>query len=146
MTGCVIGEVTGLVVATALGWGDVASIALAVGLAFLFGYLLTSIPALPGRPQARRDGPDHLATDTVSTTIMEIIEKVTMLVLPGAMDAYLDEITFSGPMALGFAIAFPFAFLANRTCWFAARATRSCTSTTSPKARAGRFARPAPPA
>jgi hypothetical protein len=58
--------------------------------------------------------PIALATDTVSITIMEAIENATMLVFPGAMDAGLDSLTFWGPMALGFAIAFPFAFAANR--------------------------------
>lgn len=114
MTGCVIGEVLGLVIATALGWSDLASIALAVGLAFLFGYLLTSLPLFRAGLTLGAVVPIALATDTVSITIMEIIENATMLVFPGAMDAYLDEITFWGPMALGFAIAFPFAFVANR--------------------------------
>jgi hypothetical protein len=76
--------------------------------------------------------PIALATDTVSITIMEVIENVTMLVFPGAMEAGLDTLTFWGPMALGFAIAFPFAFAANRYLLRRARATRSCTSTTTP--------------
>ena len=114
MTGCVIGEVVGLVIATALGWGNLASIALAVGLAFLFGYLLTSLPLFRAGLTLGAVVPIALATDTVSITIMEVIENGTMLIFPGAMEAYLDDVTFWGPMALGFAIAFPFAFVANR--------------------------------
>ncbi len=114
MTGCVIGEVLGLVIATALGWGDVATIALAVGLAYLFGYALTSIPLARAGLSFAAIVPLALATDTVSITIMEIVENLTMLVFPGAMDAYLDDLTFWGPMLLGFAIAFPFAWAANR--------------------------------
>jgi len=114
MTGCVIGEVLGLVIATALGWGDVASIALAVALAFLFGYTLTSMPLFRAGLTIGAIVPIALATDTVSITIMEAIENATMLLFPGAMDAGLDSLTFWGPMALGFAIAFPFAFAANR--------------------------------
>ena len=44
LTGCVLGEVVGMVIATAFDWGNAASIALAVALAFAFGYSLTSIP------------------------------------------------------------------------------------------------------
>lgn len=114
MTGCVIGEVLGLVIATALGWGDLASIALAVGLAFFFGYLLTSIPLLRAGLALSAVIPIALATDTFSIITMEVIENATMMIVPGAMDAYLDELLFWGPMAAGFAIAFPFAFLVNR--------------------------------
>jgi len=119
MTGCVIGEVVGLVIATALGWGDVSSIALAVGLAFLFGYILTSIPLFKAGLTVAAVVPIALATDTVSITIMEVIDNAFMASFPGAMDAYIDELLFWGPMLGGFAIAFPFAFAANR--WLLAR-------------------------
>lgn len=114
MTGCVIGEVAGLAIGTALGWSDLGTIALAVGLAFLFGYALTSLPLFRAGLALTAVVPIALATDTVSITIMEIIENATMLVFPGAMEAGLDELAMWGPMALGFAIAFPFVFLANR--------------------------------
>ncbi len=114
MTGCLIGEVLGLVVATALGWGTVASLALAIALAYLFGYGLTSIPLLKAGLSLGAIVPLALATDTVSITVMELAENLTMLVFPGAMNAYLDELNFWGPMLLGFVIAFPFAWAANR--------------------------------
>jgi Domain of unknown function (DUF4396) len=114
MTGCIIGEVTGLIIGTALGWSDLATIALAISLAFLFGYTLTSLPLFRAGLTFGAIVPIALATDTVSITIMEIIENVTMLVFPGAMEAGLASLRMWGPMALGFAIAFPFAFLANR--------------------------------
>jgi hypothetical protein len=114
MTGCVLGEITGLAIGTALGWSDLATIALAVTLAFLFGYTLTSRPLFRAGLTLAQVIPIALATDTVSITIMEIIENATMLVFPGAMEADLDSFTMWGPMALGFAIAFPFAFAANR--------------------------------
>jgi hypothetical protein len=114
MTGCVIGEATGLAIGTALGWSDLATIALAVSLAYLFGYALTSRPLFRAGLTVSAVIPIALATDTVSITIMEIIENVTMLIFPGAMEAGLDSFTMWGPMALGFAIAFPFAFAANR--------------------------------
>jgi hypothetical protein len=114
MTGCVLGEIAGLAIGTALGWSDLATIALAVTLAFLFGYTLTSRPLFRAGLTLSAVIPIALATDTVSITIMEIIENATMLVFPGAMDAGLDSLNMWGPMALGFAIAFPFAFTANR--------------------------------
>lgn len=114
MTGCVIGEVLGLVIATHFGWGDVASIAVAVGLAFFFGYLLTSIPLFRANLAIGAIVPIVLATDTLSITVMEIFDNAAMLAYPGAMDAELDQLLFWGPMLLGFAIAFPFVFLANR--------------------------------
>ncbi len=114
MTGCVIGEVAGLAIGTALGWSDLGTIALAVGLAFLFGYALTSLPLFRAGLAFSAVVPIALATDTISITIMEAIENATMLMFPGAMEANLDQLAMWGPMALGFAIAFPFVFLANR--------------------------------
>jgi hypothetical protein len=114
MTGCVLGEVTGLVIATALGWSDIASIALAVGLAFLFGYILTSIPLAKAGLALAAIIPIALATDTVSITVMEVIDNAVMLLVPGAMDAYLNDLLFWGPMLGGFVVAFPFAWYVNR--------------------------------
>ncbi len=114
MTGCVLGEVTGLAIGTALGWSDLATIALAVSLAFLFGYTLTSLPLFRAGLTFSAIVPIALATDTVSITIMETIDNLTMLVFPGAMEAGIDSLNMWGPMALGFAIAFPFALAANR--------------------------------
>jgi Domain of unknown function (DUF4396) len=114
LTGCLIGEVTGMTIATALGWGDVASIALAVALAFLFGYILTSLPLLRAGLAIGAIVPIALAADTVSIAIMELIDNLTMLLVPGAMEAGLDELRFWLPLLGGFAIAWPFAFVVNR--------------------------------
>jgi hypothetical protein len=114
LTGCVIGEVVGMVIATALDWGNPASVALAVALAFLFGYTLTSWPLIRARMTLRQIVPIALAADTVSIAIMEAIDNATIVAWPGAMDAYLDDLLFWGPLAIGFAIAWPFAFAANR--------------------------------
>jgi hypothetical protein len=114
LTGCLIGEVTGMTVATALGWGDVASIALAVGLAFLFGYSLTSLPLLRAGLAFSAIVPIALAADTVSIAIMELIDNLTMVLVPGAMEAGLADARFWLPLLGGFAIAWPFAFAVNR--------------------------------
>jgi hypothetical protein len=114
LTGCVIGEVTGMVIATALGWADLPSIALAVGLAFLFGYGLTALPLLRAGLAFTAMVPIALAADTVSITIMEVIDNLVILLVPGAMEAGLDEALFWVPLLGGFAAAFPVAFWVNR--------------------------------
>jgi hypothetical protein len=114
LTGCIIGEVTGMTIATALGWGDVASIALAVGLAFLFGYSLTSLPLVRASLPLAAIVPIALAADTVSIAIMEFIDNLFMILVPGAMEAGLADARFWLPLMGGFAIAWPFAFAVNR--------------------------------
>lgn len=114
LTGCVIGEVTGMTIATALGWGDIASIALAVALAFLFGYTLTSIPLIRASLPLASIVPIALAADTVSIAIMELIDNLAMILVPGAMEAGLADARFWLPLLGGFAIAWPFAFMVNR--------------------------------
>nr|WP_196791289.1 DUF4396 domain-containing protein [Motilibacter aurantiacus] len=106
LTGCAIGEVLGMVLATWWGWPDLPSIALAVTLAFLFGYALTIRPVLrAGLPlgQALRLA---LAADTVSLISMETIDNAVMLGWPGAMDAGLTDVLFWGAMAVALAVAF----------------------------------------
>jgi Domain of unknown function (DUF4396) len=115
LTGCVLGEVVGLVVATALGWGNVASIALAVGFAFLFGYSLTSVPLVRARLPLAAILPIALAADTVSIAIMELIDNLTVILVPGSMEAGLTEARFWLPLLGGFLIAWPFAFAVNRS-------------------------------
>ena len=114
MTGCVIGEIVGLAIATALGWSTFGQIGLAVGLAYLFGFALTSVPLARAGLTLGAIVPIALATDTVSITIMELIANATMLLVPGAMSDRVFDAAMWGTMALGFAIAFPFAFLANK--------------------------------
>ena len=103
-----------MTIATALGWGDVASIALAVALAFLFGYSLTSLPLLRAGLTVAQIAPIALAADTVSIAIMEFIDNLTMILVPGAMEGGLGDLIFWIPLLGGFAIAWPFAFAVNR--------------------------------
>ena len=103
-----------MVIATALGWGDIASIALAVALAFLFGYTLTSLPLLRAKLPLAAIVPIALAADTVSIAIMEVIDNAAMLLVPGAMEAGLTDLRFWVPLLGGFVIAWPFAFAVNR--------------------------------
>src|SRR5919198_6168310 len=87
LTGCAIGEVLGMVIATAFGWGNAASIALAVALAFVFGYTLTLGPVLRADVPWRRALPLAFASDTASITVMEIVDNGFILIVPGAMEA-----------------------------------------------------------
>jgi hypothetical protein len=119
LTGCAIGEVAGMAIATAFGWGNAPQIALAIGLAYFFGFLLTSLPLIRARLAPRTIVTTALAADTVSITIMEAIDNLTVLLIPSAMNAGLGDALFYGSIAAGFAIAFPFAYFANR--WLIAR-------------------------
>lgn len=119
LTGCAIGEVAGMAIGTALGWSAGSTIALAVVLAFFFGYLLTLLPL-------RRSGMTTLAAlriafaaDTASIAIMEVVDNLIMLAIPGAMDAGLGEPLFWGSLALALVIAGAAALPVNR--WLISR-------------------------
>jgi Domain of unknown function (DUF4396) len=114
LTGCLTGEVVGMVIATAFAWGDAASIAVAVGLGFLFGYAFTSVPLLRAGLALAAVVPIALAADTVSIAIMELIDNLTILLVPGALEAGLGDLRFWLPLLGGFVIAWPFAFAVNR--------------------------------
>jgi hypothetical protein len=114
LTGCAIGEFAGMALATAFGWGNAAQTALAIVLAYFFGFGLTALPLVRAGLPAGAIVSTALASDTVSITIMEAIDNLTVIVIPNALDAGLSDPLFYGSIAAGFAIAFPFAFLANR--------------------------------
>jgi hypothetical protein len=118
LTGCAIGEVLGMIIGTALGWGNAGTIALAVVLAFFFGYALTLLPLLKAMSFGAA-AKLALAADTASITVMEIVDNAIMLVVPGAMDAPLDSLLFWGSLAVALAIAAVAAFPVNR--WLIAR-------------------------
>lgn len=114
LTGCAIGEVLGMVIGTALGWSNWPTVALAVVLAFVFGYALTLWPL-------RRAGMAWgtalglaFASDTVSITIMELVDNAVMLAIPGAMEAGLTDLLFWGSLAVSLIVAGVAAFPVNR--------------------------------
>jgi uncharacterized protein DUF4396 len=114
LTGCAIGEVAGMALATAFGWGDVAQIVLAIVLAYIFGFGLTAMPLVRAGLGPRTIVSTALAADTVSITIMEAIDNLAVVLIPSALAAGLGDPLFYGSIAAGFAIAYPFAFWANR--------------------------------
>ena len=119
LTGCAIGEVLGMVIGTALGWGNFATIALAIVLAFFFGYSLTMLPLLRSGLALATVLPLAFASDTLSITIMEFVDNLILLVIPGAMEAELTSPLFWGSLAFALAVAFVAAYPANR--WLIAR-------------------------
>jgi hypothetical protein len=114
LTGCAIGEVLGIIIGTALGWGNFATIALAIVLAFFFGYSLTMLPLLRSGMALAAVLPLAFASDTLSITVMEIVDNLVLLVIPGAMDAGLTSLLFWGSLAFALAVAFVAAFPVNR--------------------------------
>ena len=119
LTGCAIGEVLGLAIGTVLGWGNVATIVLAIVLAFFFGYSLTMLPLLRSGLSLATVLPLAFASDTLSITIMEIVDNLIIVFIPGAMDAGLTSALFWGSLAFALAVAFVAAFPVNR--WLIAR-------------------------
>lgn len=119
LTGCAIGEVTGMAIGSALGFSNLGTIALAVGLAFLFGYSLTSLPLLRAGLAISAVIPIALASDTFSIATMEIVDNVIMVLVPGALEAGLSDLLFWGSLAFSLVVAFAFAVPVNR--WLIAR-------------------------
>jgi hypothetical protein len=119
LTGCAIGEVLGMAISTAAGWGNLASIVVSIVLAFFFGYSLTLWPVLRAGLSLRQATGVALAADTVSIAIMEAVDNGFVLVVPGALAAGLGDAKFWWSIALGFVIAFGPAWAVNR--WLIAR-------------------------
>lgn len=114
LTGCAIGEVLGMALGTALGFSDLGTVALAVALAFLFGYFLTSWPLLRSGMALAAVVPIALSVDTVSIATMEVVDNAIMLAIPGAMDAGLGDLLFWGTLGVALAIAGAAALPVNR--------------------------------
>jgi len=119
LTGCAIGEVLGMVIGTAAGWSNGSTVALAVVLAFLFGYALTMRPLLRSGMSLKAAAKLALAADTVSIAVMEIVDNLVMLYVPGAMDAGLANWIFWAALAFALAVAFVVALPINR--WMISR-------------------------
>ncbi|RSS67356.1 DUF4396 domain-containing protein [Streptomyces sp. WAC06614] len=106
LTGCAIGEILGMVIGTALAWGNVPTMILAIVLAFVFGYSLTLLAVRRGGLDLRAAVKVALAADTVSIAVMELVDNGIVALVPGAMDAHLDEALFWAALLGGFVIAF----------------------------------------
>jgi hypothetical protein len=114
LTGCAIGEVLGMVIGTALRFSQWGTVALSVGLAFLFGYSLTSLPLLRAGLALAAVVPIALATDTFSITVMEIVDNALVVAIPGAMESGLRDVLFWGTLSFALVVAGVIAFPVNR--------------------------------
>ena len=114
LTGCAIGEVLGMVLATWWGWANGPSIALATVLAFFFGYSLTVRPVLRSGLGLRRAVRVALAADTLSILTMELVDNGVVVAVPGALEAGLTDALFWGSLALSLVIAFVVTVPVNR--------------------------------
>ena len=114
LTGCAIGEILGMVIGTALGFSEWGTVGLAVGLAFLFGYALTSLPLLRAGFALSAVIPIALAADTFSIAVMEIVDNAVMLLIPGAMESGVASLLFWGALSFALAVAFVIALPVNR--------------------------------
>jgi Domain of unknown function (DUF4396) len=119
LTGCAIGEVAGMAIGTAAGFSDWGTVGIAVALAFLFGYALTSLPLLRAGLAVGAVIPIALASDTLSIATMELVDNAIILAIPGALEAGLDSLLFWGSLAFALAIAGVVAMPVNR--WLIAR-------------------------
>jgi len=119
LTGCAIGEVLGVVIGTALGWSDAATIALAIALAFFFGYALTLRGVVRSGLSLAAALPIAFAADTLSITVMEVVDNLVLVLVPGAMDAGVASWLFWGSLAFALAVAFVVTLPVNR--WLIAR-------------------------
>ncbi|HMI09354.1 MAG TPA: DUF4396 domain-containing protein [Candidatus Saccharimonadales bacterium] len=114
LTGCAIGEVLGMVVGTAVGLGNFQTILLAIALAFLFGYALSTLPLLRGGMPLKKALTLVLLADTLSIATMEVVDNLVIVFIPGAMDAGLNTVLFWFSLALSLVIAFFAAVPVNR--------------------------------
>jgi len=114
LTGCAIGEVTGLVIGTVFGLGTVPTIILAVALAFVFGFALSTLPLLKAGVGFFAALSVVFAADTLSIVTMEVVDNVVMAIIPGAMNAGLVNPLFWIAMPLSLVAAFAAAYPVNR--------------------------------
>lgn len=114
LTGCAIGEILGMVIGTGLGWGNLATVVLSVVLAFFFGYSLTMLPLLRSGLSLASVLPLAFAADTLSIAVMEVVDNLVMVIIPGAMEAGPLTLLFWGSLTFSLAVAFVAAFPVNR--------------------------------
>lgn len=119
LTGCAIGEVLGLAISGALGFPMGPAMLTGIGLAFVFGYALTFVPLLRSGMAVAAAVRITLAADTISIVVMETVDNLVVLLVPGAVEAGLASVLFWASLAFGFAVAFVVTFPVNR--WLIAR-------------------------
>ncbi len=123
LTGCAIGEILGMVIGTALMWGNVQTMVLAITLAFVFGYSFTLFAVVRAGVSLKAAIKVALAADTVSIAVMELVDNGIIALTPGAMDAHLSDGLFWAALLGGFAVAFVITTPVNK--WMIGRGKES---------------------
>lgn len=114
LTGCAIGEILGMVIGTALMWGNAPTMVLAIVLAFLFGYSFTLFAVRKAGLGFKAALKVALAADTLSIAVMELVDNAVIALVPGAMEAHLPDALFWTALLGGFAVAFVITTPVNR--------------------------------
>jgi len=113
LTGCAIGEILGMIISTMLNWSALPSVVLSIILAFLFGYTLSAIPLIRTGIPLKKSLALVLAADTVSIAVMELVDNIFILLVPGAIHAGIDTALFWISLLLSLIFAFLAAFPVN---------------------------------
>lgn len=108
-----------MVIGTATGMGNAATVVLSIALAFVFGYGLTMRAVLRAGVGVRQAFRVALASDTVSIGVMELLDNAVILAIPAAMGAGLDSTLFWGSLIFSLAVAFVVTIPINR--WMISR-------------------------
>lgn len=114
LTGCAIGEVLGLIIGTAFGLSNGITTLLAIALAFVFGFGLSTLPLLRAGIGFTAVLSVVAAADTLSITTMEIVDNIVMYAIPGAMHATLIDPLFWISMPVALTAAFLAALPVNK--------------------------------
>jgi len=114
LTGCAIGEIAGLILGTIYGWSNLTTVAVAIGLAFLFGYSSSLLPLVKAKMPLKKAMALVLAADTLSIATMEVVDNATAVAIPGAMSSGIVNPLFWLVLALALFLAFWAAFPVNR--------------------------------
>ena len=115
LTGCAIGEVLGMVIGTGFNLHNATTVVLSIVLAFVFGYGLTMRGVLRAGVDFRTALKVAFAADTVSIAIMEVLDNLVILAVPGAMNAGLTSPLFWGSLAFSLVVAFVLTTPVNRS-------------------------------
>lgn len=114
LIGCGTGEVAGMLLAAALGWHRIGRLALAIVLAFAFGYYLTYRGVRKHTSNTIEAFKITAATDTVSIATMEVVDNAIELIIPNALMVTPLMPRFWWGLALSLSIAFVITVPVNR--------------------------------
>lgn len=114
LVGCGIGEIVGMLIASLLGWHRIGRLALAILLAFTFGYYLTYRGVRKHTDTAKEAIKITAATDTASIATMEAVDNTMELLIPNALMVTPESPRFWWGLAVSLTVAFILTVPVNR--------------------------------